>query len=64
MKYRWLDDDHTVVSVVAKGSKAAWLRGQTGVIKVLPKPGCVGNCLVDFGGILVVCPAGTLRRER
>ena len=63
MKYRWLDDDQNVVSVAQKGSKAAWLRGRSGMIRVLPKPGCVGNVLVDFEGLLVVVPAGTLRKE-
>lgn len=57
MKYRWLVDSKPVLCVARNGA----YRGNTGNIVILPKPGCIGNVLVDFGGQLVVCPAGTLR---
>jgi hypothetical protein len=58
MKYRWLDDERLVL---CRG-RSSTVDGHMGRIVVLPRPGCVGNVLVDFGGLLVVCPAGTLRR--
>ena len=57
MKYRWLDSSIPVICCGRKSTE----RGNAGQIVVLPKPGCLGNVLVDFAGRLVVCPAGTLR---
>ena len=57
MKYRWLDSSIPVICCGRKSTE----RGNVGQIVVLPKPGCLGNVLVDFAGRLVVCPAGTLR---
>jgi hypothetical protein len=57
VKYRWLDSEQPVRSV----GKQSTVTGKVGRIVVLPKPGRIGNCLVDFAGTLAVVPAGTLR---
>jgi hypothetical protein len=59
-RYRWLD---TTRPVICRGVRSRE-RGNVGRIVTLPIPGRIGNVLVDFGGRLVVCPAGTLRHER
>ncbi len=65
MKYRWVDTEGLVVSVARQGSSYGWLRGRVGQIVVVPTASrkSVGNVLVDFDGLLVVVPVGTLRRK-
>jgi hypothetical protein len=60
VKYRWLDSDQPVVCV----GKRSTQRGRIGHLILLPLPGHIANALVDFDGKYVVCPAGTLRRQR
>jgi hypothetical protein len=57
MKYRWLDTGKSVLCIGRNSTE----RGNIGRLIVIPRPGRLGNCLVDFSGRLVVCPAGTLR---
>jgi hypothetical protein len=60
VKYRWVDAERPVRYC----GPASSLRGAIGSVEVLPRPGCLGNVLVDFSGRLVVVPAGCLRTVR
>lgn len=59
MRYRWLDTDHPVRCVGRNSTE----RGNVGRLLVLPRPGRIGNCLVAFGGRLMVCPANRCTDE-
>ena len=62
MRYRWLSDEG-VVRYVGRDNPA--LRGKRGRCLTFPKPGMIGNVLVEWDdGTSDIVPAGCLRMAK
>ncbi len=66
MKYRWLNSWGSVCYVGKKWPSPynAPFTRFVGKCLVFPRPGVIGNVLVELdGGYRIICPAGCLRME-
>lgn len=61
-RYRWLTEGHTYRYQAALGKGDDTRRGQSCIVITVPRPGCIGNALVQFGnGERHIVPSGVLK---